>query len=367
LNSRLATSEKEYLVQTINDQNRMRVLSSVFSEGELIDTQEETLETGIQSEEVLRRVKEAHEERTKELEYLIEMYGEVSRGDQAEQMLYLGQALYYKKMFSESAKLFARASELRPEYHEVWNQLGIVRFALGNRQEACTAFSKCVELKPNYADYRNHLGEAYLALDSCKRAVIEFEEAIRINVYYGEAYLNLALAYILNAILREDFKLFSNQNEKTEEMLKKAEMIMPEISDQEYLEGRKFLERGDLEKAFQRFLLVRERRKDSRRLEFSNSYLKFMLGSSQVNEKLLTRRIKHLKSTIAVNPHFADLHYDLAVAYTLLGSFIHTKAVEEYNKALAINPDYERAKRNLKIAENELKGFDVLIRALIRG
>jgi tetratricopeptide (TPR) repeat protein len=241
-----------------------------------------------------------------------------------------------------------------------------VQFQLGGWQDARASFSKCVELCPEFADYRNHLGEAYLALDSCKRAVIEFEKAVKINVYYGDAYLNLALAYVLNAIRREDFKLFSNQAEKTAELLKKAEMIMPDMVDQAYLEGKKYLEEGDLENAFQRLLAVREGRKEQKWQEFSSSYIKFMLGANRVDEGLLTRRIKSLKRAISINPHYADLHHELAIAYTLLGSFIHRKAVEEYEEALTINPDFARAKRNLKLAENEIRGFEALVKAIMR-
>lgn len=367
LNSRLATPEKEYLVQTINDSQRGRVLSSVFSEGELVETQEEPLDAGKNAEEILKRVKEAHEEKTKEFEYLIDMYRRVVQGEEIEQMVYLGQALFYKNMFLEATNLFSRATELDPEFHRGWSHLGMARFKLSMWQESCDAFAKSVELKPHYADYRNSLGEAYLAVNSCKRAVIEFEEAVKINVYYGEAYLNLALAYMLNAVRREDFKLFSNQSEKTSEMLKKAEMIMPEMVDQVYLEGQKYLDKGDIEKAFGKFLGVREKLKDRKRQKFSNSYLRFMLASNEVNERLLSRRIRNIKDAISVNPHYADLHHELAIAYTLLGSFIHNKAVEEYNKALAINPDFERARRNMKLAENEIKGFDVLLKAILKG
>ena len=366
LNSRLATPEREYLVQTVNDQNWKRVISSVFVEGELLEAQEEFLENGIESAEVLRRVRETHEERMKELEYLIEVYKETVEGDEVEMMVYLGQALLYKKMHHEAMKLFSKAANLDPDFHQAWAHLGIAQFQLGMWQNASASFSKGVELCPNFADYRNNLGEAYLALDSCKRAVIELEEAVKHNVYYGDAYLNLALAYILNALRREDFRLFSSQTEKTEEMLKKAEMIMPDMVDQTYLEGRKHLEEGDLEKAFQKFLATREKRKEKRWREFSDSYMKFMLGANRLNENLLTKRIKSLKNAISANPHYADLHHELAIAYTLLGSFIHRKAVEQYQKALAINPDFERAKRNLKLAENEIRGFEVLVRAIMR-
>jgi len=92
-----------------------------------------------------------------------------------------------------------------------------------------------------------------------------------------------------------------------------------------------------------------------------------MLGSDNLNEKIITRRIKHLQNAISNNPHFADLHYELAIAYTLLGRFIHGKSIEEYNKALAINPKFERARNNLKLAENDLKGTDLVIKAIMKG
>jgi tetratricopeptide (TPR) repeat protein len=366
LNSRLATPEKEYLVQTINDLNRGRVLSSVFAEGELIDSQEDPLDGAVSADDVLRKVKDAHEEKRQEIEFLIDTYKDALERGSPEQMVYLGEALYFKNMLGEAKRLFKGATKIKEDMHQAWGLLGMVEFGMGDFEAACSAFGKAVELKPRFADYRNSLGEAFLAIESCKRAVIEFEEAVKINVYYGEAYLNLALAYVLNAVRREDFRLFAKQSEKTDEMLKKAEMIMPESVGQEYLEGKKYLEKGDLERAFEKLVAVREKNRIQKRQRFANSYLKFMLGSNRVNERLLTRRIKNLKEALAVNPHFADLHHELATAYTLLGSFIHRKAVEEYNKALAINPDFARAQRNLKLAENEIKGFDVLLNALMR-
>jgi tetratricopeptide (TPR) repeat protein len=367
LNSRLATPEREYLIQTINDTNRGRVLSSVFSEGKLIDTQEDPLNGITRSEDVLQRVKDAHEDKKRELEFLIESYKATIDSESVDQMVSLGQALIYKNLLIEARNLFARSTDLDSDHHQAWAQLGMTHFAMSNWHDSCSAFGKAVELKPEFADYRNNLGEAYIAIDSCKRAVIELEQAVKINVYYGDAYLNLALVYILNAIRREDFTMFSKQTEMTEEMLRKTEVIMPEAVGQDFLEGRKYLEKGDLEKAFQRFLAVRERNKVAKRQKLANSYLKFMLGSGGVDEKLLTRRIKSLKEAMITNPHYADLHHDLGAAYTLLGSFIHKKAVEEYGKALAINPEFKRAKRNLKLAENEIKGFDVLMKAILRG
>ncbi|MBD3218165.1 MAG: tetratricopeptide repeat protein [candidate division Zixibacteria bacterium] len=367
LNTRLATGDKEYLIQTVNDDHGKRVLTSLFSNGELLDTFEEKFDSGIKSDDLKKLVNSAHEDRRRELQQLIELYQNSAEIADPKSLHYLGQALYYRRMYLESIKLFQKSVEIDPEFDEGWLNLGGVQFALNKFTEACQSFSKAVELRPKFADYRNHLGEAFLALDSCKRAVIEFDEALKLNIYYGEAYLNKALAYILNAIRREDFNLFTNQEEMTKKALEKASVIMPDIVDQDFLEGQKFFEQGNLEKAFARFLTCREKRRQQKDAESSDFYLKFMLGTGSLNEKMIARRIKYLQSAISNNPHYPDLHYELAVAYTLMGRYIHEKAIEEYKKALSVNPDFERAKKNLKLAENEIKGTDVVINAILKG
>jgi tetratricopeptide (TPR) repeat protein len=111
---------------------------------------------------------------------------------------------------------------------------------------------------------------------------------------------------------------------------------------------------------------VRKSLKSKRQAEQSVLQLKTLFAGGVVDEKTLTARIKTLKEQISKNPHFPDLHYELALAYTLLGRFIHSKSIEEYKEALKLNPDFERARRNLKLAENELKGFDNLIKAVVK-
>jgi tetratricopeptide (TPR) repeat protein len=367
LNTRLATGEKEYLIQTINDSNSNRVLCSLFSNGELLDTFEEYFDQNLKSDELKKLVNSTHEDRKNELEQLIEMYENSSQDDNPVKLDYLGQALFYKRMYLESIKLHQRAVKIDPKFHQGWIHLGQVQFALNRFSDSCQSLSKAVELQPGFADYHNMLGESFLALDSCKRAVIEFDEALKLNIYYGEAYLNLALAYLLNAIRREDFNLFTNQEELTSKALEKAGVIMPDVINQEYREGMKYFDEGNLEKAFAKFLTCREKRKLFQRSESSSFYLKFMLGSHKLNEKIITRRIKYLQNAISNNPHFADLHYELAIAYTLLGRFIHGKSIEEYNKALAINPKFEKARNNLKLAENDLKGTDLVIKTIMKG
>ena len=367
LNSRVASPEREYLIQTFNDSMTHRIRSSVFSNGILLETVEEDFIPTTTEPELLELVKITHKERKEEVEHLLEKFAEAIKSEDVDQIDTLGLAMMYKRMLVEAEVLFRRAVSLRPDSHEPLSHLGTVLMSQHKYDEAVQAFDRCVQLQPSFADYRNNLGEAFLALNSCKRAMIEFEEAITLNLYYGDAYYNKALAYICNAIKREDFKLFSEHASKTLEMLEKAVVIAPEYQDNLYFEGRALFEQGDLEAAYTKLLQVREHKKERRYRESSNVYLRFMLASDKMDDKALSKRILHLKEAISKNPHYPDLHYELAVAYTLMGRFVHAKAIQEYQEALKINPNFERAKRSLKIAENEFRGFDALVKVITKG
>jgi tetratricopeptide (TPR) repeat protein len=367
LNSRVSSNDREYLIQTVNDVTNHQIRSSIFAEGQLLETVEENVYPNLAEQDVLELVKTTHKERMEEVEHLFERYRDALQSNDVEQIDYLALALMYKKMYNEAEALFRRAVSLRPEGHEALNHLGQVLMMQRKYAEAVEALGKCVEAQPRFADYRNHLGEAFLAAGSCKRAMIEFDEAITINIYYGDAYYNKALAYVLNSIRREDFKLFSEASEKILENFERATVVCPEYLDKNFEEGQRLLAEGDLEGAYNKLLLSREKKKEQRYREFSIVYLKFMLATDKIDEKTLRRRVENLKEAIAKNPHFPDLHYDLGVAYTLMGRFIHSKAIKEYQEALRINPDFERAKRSLRLAENEFRGFDALVKAILKG
>ncbi len=367
LSTRITSGEKEYLLQTASDLEQKRILTSIFSEGELLQTMEDDVAAGLQETELRDLVKTTHKEHQDEFEFLFARLKSAFESDDIDQINYLGVALTHKRMYGEAEALFRRALEIDTDAHESRNYLGHILMLRKHYKEAADIFARCVELRPQFADYHNNLGEAFLALKSCKRAMIEFDEAVGLNLYYGDAYFNKALTYVLNAILREDFKLFSEYNQKTVEMMERATVICPEYRNEHYQQGRKLLEDGELEEAYAHLLACRDTKKRIRFRDFSNVYMKFLLNSDKLDERTLSQRIKKLKQEISHNPHYPDLHYDLAVAYTLLGRFIHSKAVDEYRQALKLNPDFDRARKNLKLAENEFKGFDALVRAVTKG
>ena len=61
---------------------------------------------------------------------------------------------------AEAAHHFSRAVELKPDYAEAHNKLGIVLATQGKLAEAAHHFSKAVQIKPGHASARNNLKRA---------------------------------------------------------------------------------------------------------------------------------------------------------------------------------------------------------------
>jgi lipoprotein NlpI len=73
-----------------------------------------------------------------------------------------------------------------------------------------------------------------------------------------------------------------------------------------------------------------------------------------------------MKQEIAEHPRYPDLHNHLGVAYLIQCRNLFLRALDEFRRAIRLNPNYRQAQKNLKLAENEGKGLFILLRALLK-
>ncbi len=110
--------------------------------------------------------------------------------------------------YQEASSLLEELIRLYPDYALGYNDLGVVRYQLGNSTGACTAYERAVELQPKNANFRKNLADLYVAemgrTDDAIRIYLElFREQPR------DMEILLALGQICSAVGRpEEAKTF---------------------------------------------------------------------------------------------------------------------------------------------------------------
>jgi hypothetical protein len=75
--------------------------------------------------------------------------------------------------------------------------------------------------------------------------------------------------------------------------------------------------------------------------------------------------IERLQQELEANPGFADIHNDLGILYAAKCKIMVDRAHEAFRQALARNPGFKKAEKNLKLAANDRQGIHFLLKALL--
>lgn len=353
LNSRLKENEKEILIQTANNPSEGTISSSIYIDGVLSELFMLPHPTDENSEKVISLVKETHGMRKEELEALLAAYRKALSSNDCKLICKLGQALYYKRLYSESNELLKSAVAIDPEYHAARISLAKVELELGNITEAIENAAQATRQCPRYADYRNTLGEAHMFNGAFASAITEFQDAVNINLYYADAYFNLGMAILksvkINVNNHETPKLLV----RSRDAFKKAAMIDSEYAVSSFEAGIKALEITQLNKAVEHFELVSKKVKEKQRAEQANYFMRFIIMRDSAADETIDARIRFLENEIAKNPSYVDLHAELAQWYLEQARKSWRKGIEKYKRTLELNPGFGSARKCQDEAERQ--------------
>lgn len=368
LEAKISFRKRKYHLRTSNNVFENKVLSSLFEGGEVIWSREVSYNHGMEEEDVFELVRSIHEKEKAELESFMRISEKLVDSDNGEAHNKLGLALLKRKMYKEAIDEFMLAIDRDAKFPEAYSNLGMACVELGMYKEAIDVFAKAINLAPEYADLHNRLGNIHLRQKQCKKAIESFEKAIELNPYYGEAHYNLGLAYMVNALEKEEYQYATSLYERTMKELDTAVKINPSYESPEFQRGKQMLADGNIEEALKEFEFSVDSVPAEQEFDLPlNFYLRFLYDEENLDEESILQYVKTLEKMLEKKPDYADLRNHLGVAYTILCRYINRKAVEQFQLALDTNPQYKNASRNLKLAENDSKGFHLLLNAILRG
>lgn len=359
--------DREYLFQTTYNELDRTVVCSLFNEGRLLNIHFTDLPADLPDNGLVDFMVKIHEQRLNDYEILLKVAEMNKDTDRPGILIKLGSALLVNQLYDEAIELLEGASSRHGNNSAIKLLLGKVYTAKNRFTDAESELRKAVELSPMYPDFRNILGETYLNLGKPLAAIDQFKKAVELNVYYDRAFYNLGLGYILNGIIKEDFDLARDLQNNCRETFEKAIALNPVYANQAYRDGMELLDRGMLQEAYEKLAEVAgNANPDSTSLKLLNLYIRCVYGENGATEKSIKDYIAEIENLLITNPGYADLENELGMGYTIMGKIMRDRAIDHFKKALEINPGFKKALKNIKLSENDLRGFEALLEAILK-
>ncbi len=357
---------KKYFLQTSLLQKKGIIQSSFFRDGVLFDTVQTAVEREGAPDDLRRATKEAHLENKRKFLAVLGASERIRSSDDPKLHLRIAQALFKRRLYQETIQEAQKSMRKGSKDSVSAMLIGESYYEMGDFDRAFEATRGGLEVTPDYPDMHNLLGRIYLKQQRCKPAIESFKRAIELNLYYGEPYLNLARAYLLNTIVKEDYELSREMDGAVMGSLERAEQLDPYLIHDRLEEARALYRSKDFEGAY---ALLESARQPSMRGGIDDIILELSLmllsDGEEFPEEEIERHLERIHEIVDQNPTFADGYNSLGILYTAKCKIYMDMASTAFRKALEINSNYQKAQKNLRLSENDRQGIFILLKALL--
>jgi tetratricopeptide (TPR) repeat protein len=259
----------------------------------------------------------------------------------------------------EARDAFQEALKINPEYIEAQKKLAITEAYLGHFDKALEQLHALTEKFPGYADLHFFSAMIYSRFNDLDAAIKSLKQAIKINPSYFDARIKLGLLLCRVENLTEGLEEFhaakglnpeSKSLQATIDIIE--EMIDTPLSTSDALSravGKLFGKEKTIGETIEHFF-----RDIKINPDFSDIHL-IIEHISDKDTSLCEMLLPVVKDCIDENPRYPDLHNTLG---SILMKLNRTEeAVDEFRKAVNINPKYINARINLFMALKEQGKF----------
>ncbi len=372
LNGDVNAGGHRFHVQTAYSAGNERLVSLVFEQGRILDRRELVCSGETETGALSSKLRAFHLETMAEMELWFHISEKVRRAKHPPSCLRLGAVFLEKNLPEEAMAVLQLAVELSPEFPEAHQGLGRVFLRQRDFARAEEMFRRGLQLAPEYADLHHDLALVLLEQDRLLEALTCCEAALQINPKFSQAHVLLARALVLSlqgpqplqdhlpppsARLKraQDLLQALAQNHAAQKYQAQIKAVLAFLTDKDFADAAAALQN-----------LHAEMLAEPAAVFESEFYLKFMFGGKSRDEEFIQKYAERLQAAIRDFPDYADWHNHLGLARLIQSRNQFLRAIEEFKLALKINPDYKRAEKNLKLAENDSKGFVYLLRAMLR-
>jgi len=361
---------RELYLQTNTIEEEQKIVSTLFDGGRVLAKEETFYGPELTTEELSERVEKLHSETITSIEFLYSISAKVKTVRHPLSLNTLGQQFLKWNLLDEAISEFELAIQYDGHYGKSYLNLGEAYFRRGGLKEAVEILEKGVKILPGYADIWQKLGKVYLKSNRYKEAIQAFHRALKINPSYDEAHFFMALCLIEILVLGIQQKGLPTGEEcrkQAREYLGRAAALSPRFQTPEFEEAMRKFHQGRVEQALELLHKIEKQLPEVINLDFHDAfYLGLLYGERGRNTKAVEEYVSKLEELVKKHPDFPDVRNMLGIGYIIQCRNLFNKALRQFETACEINPEYDRAKTNLKLARNDGKGLLILLRAMLK-
>ncbi len=369
INENIHAPGRNLHLQTHYDEARQKIAADLFDGGRLLAQKHRAINPDQSGESIESFVDKYHSQCMRDIEMIYTISARVKTVRHALSLTTLGKQFLYWNLLDEAVSELELALQYDPRYKEAYLHLTEAFLRRGGLSEAIETANNGIQCGADYPDLWQKLGRAYLEGGQYKKAGQAFQTAVSKNSNYTEALLGMAITRL---------RIYDPQDDAAEWVINEKALGQIRVIINRILTDKRF-DHTSLEAAL-RFLHGRQFVRTLEQLEvcFNNVpvepdlhfhdafYLNFMYGESGRDEDQINTYVERLERLTIQYPKYADLRNKLGIAYLIQCRQLFNKALKQFKHAIQINSNYDRAKRHLKLAQNEGKGFLLLLRAILK-
>ena len=360
--------DREIHIETDLDRENQRIVVRVQDNSFPLSAHEiPTEDTDPADAERLAEIR--HRETVSEWRHFSRLLEKVLKSRHAPSAVRMGRLLLSRNLFPEAVDCFRSALRWDPDNVEAVVNLARAYYQSELYDETIELLNSYRDRFAEYPDLYFWLGAAELQQMAFQQAIHHLERALELNSHYDAAHFLLCKTYVTtlaHAPDSEELIPSPLRQKKAMGHLQRAMDLNPVYGQAAGRQAMKEIQNGRYEEALRLLEEIPLFQQEGDNHFDERFYLEFLFGGKSKDDRLIEEYIAHLREQIQEHPDFPDLHNRLGVAYLIQCRNMFLKAMDQFRKALKLNPQFKSAERNLKLAENEGKGFIILLRALLK-
>ena len=377
LNQNITVRNRKFHFQTTTNLDDGLIRTEVFEQGRVLYTELNKYERRDISAEsgadlrLRRLVDQFHRSAINGLETLFELSHIIARDKHALSHHRLGAIFLSLHLFDKAEENLLAAIDIEPDNPSIYISLSKCYYYQKRYKHALQTIQPLLKKQIEFPDLYNLAGLLLLEQKNYMQALNHFRHAIKLNANYLESYYNMALTIFQ----RIDFLKLQQKNDEILKNLDFLKIIFSKIQKNGDDEDRQLIRKVLQAFSEKKIGIVHSLVYDFRNKTFFQRipsstigyefYLLLRYLPERLDEELLLYFDQKISQKLEQNQNFADMWSYLALIHLMQCRAHFLDGLENFKAATKLNPRFEKAKKNLRLVENDGREFLSLIKAVV--